>query len=222
MDQLRIRFGSYVQVWEPSAQTNSLKMRRRRAIALGPLQMSTTSYLFLALDTGMIINRAQFTEIPMTAAVIARVNELGYGKPELLTWTNRQGETIGDGPLWDTTETRNDNASITSANMGATEDDDDNDVIVAEEDRGAMPTTDVNLVDNIAGVDMRMDTQDTYEVWNKEVPEYNVGDVDQINDDVKVTEKSALGGVTTTRCDQPLKVIPTITDENKVLPTGTD
>ena len=25
MDQLRIRFGSYVQVWEPSTQTNSMK-----------------------------------------------------------------------------------------------------------------------------------------------------------------------------------------------------
>jgi hypothetical protein len=33
MDQLRIRFGSYVQVWEPSTQTSSLKMRRRAAIA---------------------------------------------------------------------------------------------------------------------------------------------------------------------------------------------
>ncbi len=102
MDMLRIRFGSYVQVWEPSTQTNSLKMRRRAAIALGPLQTSTTSYLFMALDTGKIINRAQFTEIPMTESVIARVNELGSGEPELLTWTNRRGETIGDEPTWDT------------------------------------------------------------------------------------------------------------------------
>jgi hypothetical protein len=76
MDQLRIRFGSYVQVWEPSTQINSLKMRRCGAIALGPLTTSMTSYQFLALDTGMIINRAQFTEIPMTDGVIARVNEL--------------------------------------------------------------------------------------------------------------------------------------------------
>ncbi len=46
----------------------------------------------------MIINCAQFMEILMTAGVIARVDELGSGKPELLTWTNRRGETIGDGP----------------------------------------------------------------------------------------------------------------------------
>ncbi len=89
MDQLRIRFGSYVQVWEPSTQTNSLKMRRRGAIALGQSTMLTTSYLFLGLDTGMIINNAQFTEILMMADMITRVNELGSGEPELLTWANR-------------------------------------------------------------------------------------------------------------------------------------
>jgi hypothetical protein len=122
----------------------------------------------------------------MTAAVIARVNELGSGEPELLTWTNLRGETIGDGLSWDTTETRNDKASITSADAGATEEDDDDDVVVAEEDCGAMPTTDVDVVDNISGVDMLTDTQDTYEVWNEEVPDYDVGDVDQINDDVEV------------------------------------
>ena len=85
MNQLKIWFGSYGQVWELSTQTNSMNMRRRGAIALDLLTTSTTSYLFLALDTGMIINCAQFTEIPMTASVIARVNELGSGKPELLT-----------------------------------------------------------------------------------------------------------------------------------------
>ena len=132
MDQLRISFGSYVQVWESSTQTNSISMRQRRAIALGPSPKSTTSYLFLALDTGKIINRAQFTEIPMTASVIARVNQLGSGEPEMLTWTNRRGENIGDGPLWDTTETSNDDASITSDVAGATKDDDDNVVVVSE------------------------------------------------------------------------------------------
>ncbi len=140
MDMLRIRFGSYVQVWEPSTQTNSLKMRRRATIALGPLQTSTTSYLFMALDTGKIINRAQFTEIPMTESVIARVNKLGSGEPELLTWTNRRGEIIGDGPTWDTAEanTKN-NVGDTSEVAGATEDDDDNEdtvTVAAKENRG--------------------------------------------------------------------------------------
>ena len=50
MDQLQIRFGLYVQVWEPSTQTNSMKPRSRGAIALGPLPTSTTGYMFMALD----------------------------------------------------------------------------------------------------------------------------------------------------------------------------
>jgi hypothetical protein len=111
-----------------------MKMRRPGAIALGPLPTLTTSYLFLALDTGKIIDCAQFTEIPMTASVIARVNQLGAGKPEMLTWTNRRGETIGDRPTWNMTEASTDNASMTSEVAGATKDDDDNVVVVAEED----------------------------------------------------------------------------------------
>jgi hypothetical protein len=126
----------------------------------------------------------------MTESVIARVNELGFGKPELLTWTNRRGENIGDGPSWDSMAASTNDASISSEVAGATKDDDDDVVVVAEEDRGTMPTTDVDVVNNIAGVDdMRMDMQDVYEVWNKEVPEYDVGEVDRINDDVVVATK---------------------------------
>ena len=43
MDQLRIRIGLYIQVWEPSTQTNSMNMRQRGAIALGPFTTSMTS-----------------------------------------------------------------------------------------------------------------------------------------------------------------------------------
>ena len=90
--------------------------------------------------------------------------------------------------MWDTTATSSNNASVTSAVVGATETDDNNGVVaVAEEDR-EMPTTDVDVVDNIAGVDMG--TQDVYEVWNEDVPD-DVGDVDQINNDVEVTKKLA-------------------------------
>ncbi len=92
----------------------------------------------MALDTGKVINRAQFTEILMMAGVIARVNELGSGKPELLTWTNRRGETIGNGLTWNTAEASTKDASMTSDVAGETKDDDDDVVVVAEEDRGAI------------------------------------------------------------------------------------
>jgi len=154
----------------------------------------------------------------MKAEVIKRVNELGSSKPELLTWTNHHGENIGDGPSWNTMETSNDKASDSSADAGAMANDDDNNIMVAEEDR-EVPTTDVDAVDNIEGVDdRRMDTQDVYEVWNEEVPAY---DVDRINDDVEVTDKLALGGVTTKAWDQPMKVISEVTAETKVPSTGT-
>ena len=76
MDQLRIRFGLYVQVWEPSTQTNSMKPSSRGAIALGLLPTLTTGYVFMALDTGKIIICSQFKEIPMTESAITCVNQL--------------------------------------------------------------------------------------------------------------------------------------------------
>ena len=85
MDQLWIRFGLYAQVWEPSTQTNSMNMRQRGAIVLGPWTTLATSYMCLALDTGKIINCAQFTEIPMTESVINCVNQLGLSEPAMLT-----------------------------------------------------------------------------------------------------------------------------------------
>ena len=101
-------------------------------------------------------------------SVIARVEQLGAGEPAMLTWTNRRGENIGNGPMWNTMEASTNNASMTSEVAGATKDDDDDIAIVAEEDRGTIPTMDVDVVDNIAGVDdMCMDSQDVYKVWNE-------------------------------------------------------
>jgi len=56
----------------------------------------------------------------------------------MLTWTNRHGRDIGNGPLWDAMPTSQ-NASITSTVAGATEEDDEK-VSVAEEDQED-PTT---------------------------------------------------------------------------------
>ena len=90
----------------------------------------------------------------MKASVIARVEQLGASEPAMLTWTNRCGENIGNGPTWNTTEASTNNASMTSEVAGATKDDDDDVVVVAEEDCEAMPTTDVDVANNIAGVDL--------------------------------------------------------------------
>ena len=93
---------------------------------------------------------------------------------------------------------------------------DDKDISVAEED-WENSTTELNVVDNITGVD---DTHDVYEEWNEVVLE--VGDFNnQIDDDVQVVTKSTSGGVMT-KWDQPLQVNPTVTDTAKVKVSPTD
>ena len=154
----------------------------------------------------------------MTESVINCVNQLGSLEPAMLMWTNRRGEDIGDGPLWDAMPTSR-NASITSTVAGATEEDGE-EVSVAEEDRED-PTTELDVVDNIAGVNDVHDN-DVYKQWDEVVPED--GDVnDHIGDDVQVVTESTSGGVTM-KWDQPLQVNPTVatgTAEVKVSPTDT-
>ena len=56
----------------------------------------------MALDTGKVIRRSQWTVHPVTAEVKRRVEQLGNDQPSVMTWYNRQGEVIGDnGTLWD-------------------------------------------------------------------------------------------------------------------------
>ena len=66
----------------------------------------------------------------MTESVILGVNQLGLAEPAMLTWTNRRGENIGNGPLWDAMPTSR-NASNPSTVVKTTEED-DGDVTVAE------------------------------------------------------------------------------------------
>ncbi len=116
----------------------------------------------------------------------------------MLTWLNCCGEDIGNGPLWDAMPTSR-NASITSTVVGATEED-DKEVSIAEGDRED-PTIELDVVDNIAGVD-DVHNNDVYKQWDKVVLE-NGNVNDHINDEVQVVTKSTLGGVTT-KWDQPL------------------
>ena len=54
----------------------------------------------MALDTGKLIWQSQWTEIPMTHQVKDRVEELAAGEFWMLTFTNKHGKVIGDGPGW--------------------------------------------------------------------------------------------------------------------------
>ena len=96
MNQLQLKFGSYCQVAEDVTPRNSLAARTRAAISLGPSGNLSGGHRFLALDTGKIIVRNRWKELPMPAAVIDRVNVLGRAERSLLVFTDRQGRAIGD------------------------------------------------------------------------------------------------------------------------------
>jgi hypothetical protein len=169
------------------------------------------------LDMGKIIIRSQFKEIPITESVILRVNQIGSSDPVMLTWTNRRGEDIGNGPLWDAMPASLNASNPSTVAADATEEDDE-DVTVAEVDQDDQ-TTEIDVANNITGVD---DAHDVYEQWDEVVPEER-DVINHIDDDVQVVTKSTLGGVTT-KWDQPLQVSPTVaasTAEVKVSPTDT-
>jgi len=96
MNQLQLKFGSYCQVAEDVTPRNSLAARTRAAISMRPSGNLSGGHRFLALDTGKMIVRNRWKELPMPTAVIDRVNMLGGTKHSLLVFTDCQGRIIGD------------------------------------------------------------------------------------------------------------------------------
>jgi len=96
MSQLQLKFGSYCQVAEDVTPRNSLAARTRGAISLGPSGNLSGGQRFFALDTGKMIVRNRWKELPMPSAVIDRVNLLGQAERPLLVFTDRHGRIIGD------------------------------------------------------------------------------------------------------------------------------
>ena len=80
MNQLQLKFESYCQVAEDVTPCNSLAARTCRAISMGPSGNLSGGQHFLALDTGKLIVRNRWKELPMPLAVINRVNMLGCTK----------------------------------------------------------------------------------------------------------------------------------------------
>jgi hypothetical protein len=96
MSQLQLKFGSYCQVAEDVTPRNSLAARTRGAISMGPSGNLSGGQCFLALDTGKLIVRNCWKELPMPSAVINRVNVLGRAKRSMLVFTDQRGGAIGN------------------------------------------------------------------------------------------------------------------------------
>ena len=80
MNHLQLKFGNYCQVAEDVTPCNSLATRTRGAVSMGPSGNLSGGQRCLTLDTGKLIVRNCWKELPMPLAIIDRVNVLGHTK----------------------------------------------------------------------------------------------------------------------------------------------
>ena len=94
---IRIPFGAYAQIHE--THDNTMVPRTVGAICLGPTGNQQGTHYFLSLQTGRVLKRTNFTELPMPDDVIDRVSALGrqQGMPRSLTFGDRYGHILHDG-----------------------------------------------------------------------------------------------------------------------------
>ena len=86
----RIEFGAYAQVHED--HDNSMAPRTVGAIALRPTGNEHGSYYFFNLNTGRLLNRSRWTELPMPDDVITRVHKMSRRGRQGLEFLNRNGQ----------------------------------------------------------------------------------------------------------------------------------
>jgi hypothetical protein len=98
---LSLQIGQYCQVHKEDNPHNSQLARTKGAIYLGTSGNLQGGFKFMALSTGNNIVCHSWDIIPMTDAVIARVNALGSDQPRQnqpcqITFTDRHGRLIRD------------------------------------------------------------------------------------------------------------------------------
>ena len=91
MSQLQLKIGSFCQVAKDVTPCNSLAACLHGAISMGPSGNLSGGQRFLALDTGKLIVRNCWKELPMPLAVIDRVNGIGHAKHSILVFTDCLG-----------------------------------------------------------------------------------------------------------------------------------
>ena len=83
-NNMRVEFGSYVQVFEDNNPTNTPRARTLGAVALNPTGNTQGDFYFLSLATGAQISRHHWIEVPMTDTAIARVEALALHEQQPL------------------------------------------------------------------------------------------------------------------------------------------
>ena len=69
--------GSYSEVHDEPNPSNTTVSHTHEGISLGPTGNLQGSVKFYCLNTGRVLKRRDFTEIPIPTAVIAKVNKIG-------------------------------------------------------------------------------------------------------------------------------------------------
>jgi hypothetical protein len=83
----QLEFGAYVQTHEE--HNNSMATRTVGALALRPTGNDQGGYYFFSLNTGRVLNRNHWTELPMPADVITRIHALARRNPGGMKFSNR-------------------------------------------------------------------------------------------------------------------------------------
>ena len=73
---LSVDFGDYLQAWTPNHKTNSMHSRTNGCIALMPTGNVQGTVRCFQLHNGAIVNRDNFTILPMPDHVVAHLNDL--------------------------------------------------------------------------------------------------------------------------------------------------
>jgi hypothetical protein len=115
----RLEFGAYTQVHED--HDNSMSPRTTGALALRPTGNAQGSYYFFSLNTGRLLNRSRWTELPMPADVIARIHTLSQRGRHGLEFLNRDNQPFV--PAADNADDDADNDSLYTSSTGSNEND---------------------------------------------------------------------------------------------------
>ena len=138
--KLRVSFGSYVQVHESMDRTNTTEPRTIGAIALGMSSSRSGHYEFMNLNTGKILSRKHFTVLPVTDAVIKRVEHIAkedkqapiVGSCPMFEWNLNQEIAFEDDDNKETASVTSNNSIIKDSSI--TEDMENEDIVLGTDD----------------------------------------------------------------------------------------
>jgi hypothetical protein len=122
---IRAEFGEYVQVHEE--HDNTMKTRTTGAIATKPTGNAQGGHWFYSLTTGRMLDRRQWTPLPMPADVIERIHVLAKASQIGMNFTNMRNEIYDDSGDNDSEYDSDEDSDYGSDDESSEGDDDDYD-----------------------------------------------------------------------------------------------